>query len=344
MVVVLWLWACAEAPEPPASEPDLSSRVAFVPVVRPERLPVAVLPAEVVPAPDGVHEVGPGVTGRLERWLVSPGDRVEAGQGLAELQSPQLSELEAQASALASEVRQQQGLLELAVASAERGVASSADRKRAEAELAAAQGALRAVQRRLSAHRDTTTREGGVWTWRAPTSGVVGELQCSLGGVEATQACLSLVHDQATVLEVRVPERHLAHLQGVAAAEFVAADGRSWAFAELSRAPAVDRASRSVLFRFAGDGTDGLLQGSSGYARVAVEAPAGSHQVPVAALTRIEGRPVVFRREEVGGEPVQVEVLGRDGGVAVVRGLADGDEVAGKGVFLLKSLALLEEE
>lgn len=344
MMWVVLLWACAEAPEVEPLAPDLSSRVSFVAVTHPDALPVAVLPAEVVPAPDGLHDVGPGVSGRLERWLVAPGDRVEPGQPLAELQSPELSELEAQAAALASEVRQQQELVTLAVASAQRGVGSSVDQKTAEAQLAATRGAFRSVERRLAAHRDTTTRDGEAWTWRAPTGGVVGELRCALGGIEATDVCVSLVNELAAVLEVRVPERHLAVLSGPATAEFVSADGRSWAFTELSRAPSVDRASRSRLFRFAGEGTEDLLQGTSGHARLSVAAPSDAHGVPVAALTRIEGGSVVFRRAEVGGAPVSVEVLGQDAGMAVVRGLSDGDEVAAKGVFLLKSLALLEAE
>lgn len=347
MSVLAWLlalWACGggeDTPQPGA--PELSDRVRFAAPGRPADVPVTTLPAEIVPSPGAIHDLGPAVGGRLVRWLVSPGDAVQAGTALAQLQSPELSGLSARASELASAVQQQSRLREISAAAVEQGVASAADLREAEASLAEARAAWVAVRRQLDAHRDTTTQEGPGWIWRAPIDGVVGQIRCPLGSVEPQRICLSLVRPEGVVLEVRVPERHLARLALPVSAHFTAADGRSWTFTELSRAPDVDRRTRSRAFRFAPDGDEGLLQGVSGRALLSVPAAPDVHEIPAEALTRVGVTPSVFVRDGVGGIPRQVQILGRDGGRVMVRGLDDTDEVAVRGVFLLKSLALLGE-
>lgn len=337
------LLACAENEPEAAPEPALAERVAWGVVQVPERVPVAILPAEVLPETGAVHELGPGVDGRIAAWRVAPGEPVAAGDPLATLQSPELSSLESRATELAATVAQQERLVELRAAAAQRGVASAADLREAQAVLVEARAARDAVRRQLRAHRDTTTREGGSWTWRAPADGVVGAITCSLGSVDPARTCLTLVQPEGVVLEVMVPERHLARLESPVTATFTAADGRSWSFAEQSRAPVVDPRSRARSFRFVVLGAGGPLPGASGRAELSVEAAPGVFEIPARGLTRIEGADVVFVREGDAFPPRSVEVLGRSGDTVVVRGLSAGDEVVSHGVFLLKSLALLEE-
>ncbi|MEZ4237149.1 MAG: efflux RND transporter periplasmic adaptor subunit [Myxococcota bacterium] len=343
-MTVLWaLLACGGAEEAGPLRPDLSSRLQFEAVTVPSAVPVAVLPAEVVPGVGAVQDLGPGVAGRIVAWHVAPGDAVAAGDPLAELHSPELAGLAARARELGAVVAEHERLRELRAAAAEHGVASAADVREADAGLAEARAARDAVVRQLRALQDTSTAEGGTWTWRAPADGVVGEVSCSLGTVDAERTCVSLVRD-GVLLEVQVPERYLAQLEVPTSARFTAADGRTWAFRELGRAPSVDPRSRARTFRFAVSGDDAPLAGVSGRALVAVAPEAGVHSVPAAAVTRIEGVPTVFLPAEEGGTPRPVEILGRDGDTLVVRGLADADEVAVRGVFLLKSLSLLSEE
>ncbi len=340
------LVACGHgASDEAAPEPDLSERVAFAVAVSPDRVPVATLPAQVVPAPGGRHDMGPGVSGRLVRWLVSEGDEVLAGQPLAELQSQELASLSARQTEQASAVAQAEEALRIAEAGAARGVRSSADVQVAKADLAAARAAYGAARAQLAA-LDTTTREGGVWVWRAPVAGVVDHLQCPLGGVQATDVCLGLVSGAGVQLEVEVPERHLLSLSSRVQAEFLSADGRAWTFDELGRAPAVSPLTRARSYRF-GLATEGdaPLQGMSGRARLTVAADGDTHQVAKQAVTWVEGVPTVYVRRGEGYEadPRQVEVVGREDELVVVRGLEDGEEVAVRGVFLLKSLAALED-
>ncbi len=350
MNTLLLLLACgspdvAEGPEPL----DLTDRVAFATAEAPERVPVTTLPAEVVPAPGGRHDVGPGVSGRILAWRVTEGDTVEAGQPLAELHSPDLAGLAARQAEHASAIAQAREALRLAEAGAARGVRSGADVQRARSALAAAQAAWSAARLEL-ASLDTLERQGDAWVWKAPTAGVVDHVRCPLGGVQADDVCLGLVAaggQAAVVLEVPVPERHLASLTGRVRADFVAGDGRAWTFEELGRAPAIDPMTRSRSFRFGlSDAEDPPLQGASGRAQLSVRADGTVHQVASSALTWVDGVPTVFVRDGDGTDtdPRNVEVLGRSGGLAVVRGLSDGEEVAVRGVFLLKSLSSLDDE
>ncbi|MCB9671145.1 MAG: efflux RND transporter periplasmic adaptor subunit [Alphaproteobacteria bacterium] len=343
-MITLALLACGHGTsDTHAPTASLDSRVGWVAVQPPERVPVATLPAEIVPAPGAVHEVGPAVEGRLVRWLVAPGDAVVAGDPLAELVSPELAGLESQSRELAVAVQEQEKLVALEEAAAARGVASAAQLGRSRADLAAARASLDAVRQRLGAHRDTSTREGAGWTWRSPTTGVVGEVTCPLGTVDAARTCLSLVQPGGVVLEVGVPERLLGRLDGPTQARFTGADGKVFDFGEVSRAPTVDARSRSRRFRYAVVGGDAPLAGSSGRARIAVDPDEGTWTVPSAAITRIDAVPTVFVRREGGPEPRTVELLGREGDTVVLAGLQADDEVAVRGVYLLKSLALQEE-
>ncbi len=344
-LVALWAACGAEAPPDADGGPDLSKRVGFAEVEAPARVSVATLPAEVVPAPGGRHDLGPGVSGRIVRWLVTEGDEVVAGAPLAELTSPQLEALASSKGAQSSAVAQAQEALRLAEAGAARGVRSAADVQAAQAELAAARGAWRGAQGQLAA-LDTLTRAGDRWVWTAPSAGVVDHVRCGLGGVQAADVCLGLVASGGVVLRVDVPERHLLSLGGRVQADFVAADGRSWTFEELGRAPAVDTYTRARTYRFGlVDGGEPPLQGMSGRARLSVKADGTVHQVATSALTWVDGVPTVFVRRGEGHEadPKTVEVLGRSDGLAVVRGLQPEDEVAVRGVFLLKSLAAMDD-
>lgn len=341
---IVLLAACGHDATEETAQPDLSERVAFAEVEPAERVPVAVLPAQILPDTGAVHDLGPGVEGRLIGWRVTPGDVVSAGDPLAELRSPELSGLESRASELAAIVAEQARTVELRQAAADRGVASAADLREAQGFLASSRAALDAVQSQLRAHRDTTTREGGTWLWRAPADGVVGEIRCALGGVDPSRTCLTLVQPEGVVLEVQVPERHLATLESSVTAQFTAADGRTWSFDEIGRAPSIDPRSRSRSFRFAATGPDGPLQGASGRALLEVEADPELVRIPLAALTRYDAIPAVFVASGELAEPKAVEVVGRDAAGAVVRGLEPDDRVAVRGVYLLKSLALLEED
>lgn len=343
MTLVLWmLVGCHDAEVAEPVEADLSGGVDWVRLTRSDRVEVAVLPAEVVGAPDAVQQLGPQVPGRLLAWHVAPGDVVQAGAPLADLASPELASLAARRTELAATVTQLEARVAVEQEAVERGVRSRADALALEASLAEARAALRAATRTLGAHSDTSTASGDRWTWRAPVTGVVDAITCPLGLVQEDARCVTLVRPEGVVLQVEVSERHLAKLAGPVRAELEAGDGRRWDFVEIGRSAVLDRRTRTRTFRFGVVGEATPLQGASGRARLSIAAPDDAVVLPDAALTRIDAAPTVFVRREAAGEPVSVEILGRSGADRVVRGVGVDQEVAASGVFLLKSLALAE--
>jgi cobalt-zinc-cadmium efflux system membrane fusion protein len=317
--------------------------VAWAAAAPAEAIPFATLPAEALSAPGGELHLGPGVAGRLVAWHVAPGERVAAGAPLADLRSPALSELQARLRAVDATAAEAARREALARSGLDHGVASAVDLAGATAERVVAEAERDALRDVLAAHRDTATREGLVWTWRAPTDGVVAALTCALQPVAADTTCVHVVRDGAVEVEVAVPERYLATVEGGAVSgTFLAADGRSWALRERARAPSLDPHTRARRLRFTAEGAP-PLPGASGRARLNVPAGPDAVIVPAAALTVHGGADAVFTRRDGAAIPTPVTVLGREGEAVVVSGLERGAPVATRGVFLLKGLAMLEE-
>ena len=166
---------------------------------------------------------------------------------------------------------------------------------------------------------------------------------CTPGPLSADEACLELVSADAPLLEVHVPERLVGRLRGPVRAQFVSASGATFNSVEQHRAPRLDPIARTLALRLAPVDSTPLL-GSSGRAQLLVSVDDDSlREVPVSAVTRSDGRDLVFVEGAGQARSVEVERVGRVGDHLVVRGLSPEARVATSGVFLLKSLALLEE-
>jgi membrane fusion protein, heavy metal efflux system len=106
--------------------------------------------------------------------------------------------------------------------------------------------------------------------------------------------------------------------------------------------PLVDERTRTASVRIEVSHRDGrLMPGQFVTARLLAQAGAGSVEViavPRRAIQTVEGKPVVFRQVAHGFEKRAVE-LGTSSAdlVEVKSGLAEGDEIALDGAFLLKS-------
>lgn len=343
--LVLGLLGCHGDPpaDPHEGSVSLGDRVTWARGARRDEMPVTTLFAEVVGPPDAVRSLSPPAAGRLASWAVAPGDAVDEGDVLAWWVSPGLSERAAAVTSAEAEVARARLEAEHAEAGAARGVRAGTDAALAAATLDAAVARRDALRRALDALRDTTVRDGVRWAWRSPASGAVQALSCAPGPVRPGDVCATLVADGVAEVGVAVPERHLGSLDGPVTGTFVAVDGREAGLRLAWRAPAIDRHDRTATLRFALDAP--MTFGTSGRATLRVPSPDDVLAVPDAAITRVEGRPAVMRRtEDDRGEPVPVEVLGREPGLVHVRGLDAGDEVAVRGVFLLKSLASLDDE
>ncbi len=366
----LWAWgagaACGPA-EASVGQPEatpastLGQRIVTSEAQPAPETTLVTLPAEVVVPSHAVQALGPPLPGRLTRWHVTVGAQVRAGAPLAELTSPELADLEAAEAELARVVRDRRRILgkqRQHVATGMQPVQSSYE---AELALGEAEARLGAVRKQLEARRTLSAHGPGMtWTWTAPAAGVVREISCALGAtVGAEVACVTLLDASAAELRVRVPERHTGRLGPETRLTWQPTAAWPDALAldlQLSRLdPVVDPRSRTRAAFFtpgpeAADAARWMVVGATGPAALRAPAEAGAVLVPAAALTRIDGQPAVLvaapGAAPDAARPLTVSVLGRSDAGVVVRGdpLAPGASVVTRGVFLLKSVLLLEDE
>lgn len=276
------------------------------------------LPGRVAEAPAFAAEVRPRLeapiharaAGYLRRWFVDIGGRVEAGQLLAEIDSPEVAQELQRARA---ELTHAEAAQALARATAERwgkllaaGTASQQEtaEKRAELELKSAQVAAAGANVRrleeLQSFQRVTAPFAGVVTARRVD---VGELVSPGGGRELFRLA------QAGTLRVfvRLPQSLARAVSAGQPAELLLPESPGRAFpAKVARtAGAIDPASRTLLTELEVDNARGeILPGSFGQVRF-------SHVRVEAALT-LPATTLLFR-----AAGAQVGVVGADSRVTV---------------------------
>jgi len=299
---------------------------------------------------DAYAEVGVSIAARVIDVLASPGDRVEAHQPLALLESPGLGQ--ARAATVAARARAELGRRALGrkrELAADRIVAgrevqeAEAEAAAAEAELRAARGALRALgiegEERMSEERVDPR-----FTLRSPISGTVLERSVVRGQMTERGLALFRVGDLAVLwLTVHAFERDAIRVAPGATARlaFSALPGRALTGTVTLVGSQVDPSSRTLPIRIEVANESGVLRpGMSATAWIPIESAGNAIvAVPAAALQRTEGGWAVFLPREVGAFEVREVGRGRDlgGEVEIVSGLQPGEMVVVEGAFLLKA-------
>ncbi len=271
--------------------------------------------------------------GRIERVLAVSGDRVRAGQVLAELYSPDFLALQAECLQAAERAKRRRGGDD-------------------EAEARAARALLEGARSRLllvgatPAEADALAAGGTplpLLQVRAPFAGTVIEAAALAGGVAELGSELFRVADLAVLwADVHVQEKDLASLRTGAAVELrvQAYPGEAFPGRLLLVGDVLDAATRALPARVEVANPGGRLKAGM-YVEALIDAGQGRMvlAVPETAVQDDEGRRVVFvrtgegrfsRREVRTGErwADQVEILA---------GLSAGDTVAAAGSFLLES-------
>ncbi len=313
--------------------------------------------------------------GRLPR----PGQRVAAGDVLArvetylatsdlvglqalEYQQHQLrheldlQQLEAERALGESRVRIQSG--KRALERAERllektlGTQAELDAVRAELDLAraaenAALSSLDSVNRLRNEHAEDPGVTAPVFDILAPISGVVANVDGTLGESVEPGARIATILDLRTMWAVaEVPEHELGRLEGVSSARVLPRGLGAAIEAEgppVHVAATVDPLSRCVDAAFAIPNADGRLRaGLLATFELATGARPGVLTVPEPAVAHEQGRPVVYVMAD--GETFvkrRVRLGGREGGrFEVLEGLAAGEVIAATGAEDLRLAAL----
>jgi len=305
--------------------------------------------------------VGPTVASRVTRVLVDQGDRVRAGQLLAELDPVDLDErmtsaanaqerAASTAQSAAALVREAKSRNELAAASARRyadlrqkGFVSqeAADAKQHEAN--AARAALEAAESQLAAARKDQERFGadraGVGKQRAqyrlqsPVDGLISTRDAEPGStVVAGQSVLRLIDPASLWVKARIDQGRAA---GIAIGQSTSIVLRSLPGKPLpGKVARIEVGSDSVteerIVNIVFDQPpDGLSSGELAEVTIALPGIAKALYLPSAAVRRTKGQTGVWRI--AGGKvvfvPVRTGMRTLEGQTQVLEGLAQGDAV-----------------
>lgn len=378
VVVALATAGCrsGEAPESKAGKPaatpekhsdekeheDLPKRVELTPRVLSDAK-ISTAPAEkrrlaatldingqIVADPDHIALLGGRVAGRILRVAAREGDSVKAGQVIAVLTSPELARHRAEyaadsARAVAARKNAQRlrSLVNERLASDQDAVAAEAEATALEVDRDAVAQAIRGMGAPLVAEGDPS-----LVSIASPITGQVVQRDAVPGQLVEPSHTIATVADLSKIwFQAQLFEKDVAHIQEGANAE-VRLNGypdRVLAAKVARISSQVDPRTHTLTARLALEGPDrGIRLGLFGTARVSLAH--GSEEehvvVPLGAVTDIGDRKVVFVRQTDGDFEVHDVRLGASasGFVAILSGLAAGEQVAISGVHTLKSVVL----
>ncbi|MCE9668112.1 efflux RND transporter periplasmic adaptor subunit [Myxococcus stipitatus] len=276
----------------------------------------------------------PQVNGYVRRILVKPGQKVEAGATLLEVDSREETAALDSAQAQHSSAEVSRDLARRTYARTEalykEGLASAQEMEQGRAQLEAAEAAARAAAAQV-AQRQVQLQFHAV---RAPFPGTVGDVLVRLGDfVSATTPLTSIA--QADVLEVSVslPSERARALKPDTALEILDSQGNVVLTSTLFFvAPQADPRTQLVEVKAAFQNTVGLRPSELVRARV-VYSRHEALQIPALAVVRLSGQPFAMVVQEKDGKTVVERrpiALGMLGNMAYVveNGLKQGDRVA----------------
>lgn len=296
-------------------------------------------------------ELGVSIPARVVKVLVSPGDRVQRGQALAELQSAELGN--ARAAYLSARARAEVARAAFArkqelsgrVVPVREVQAAEAESRAADAEVQAAAVALYSAgvsEKELVVPPGSEAR----LILRSPASGVVIERNCVVGQMTDPARPLFRVGDLSRLwVVVHAFERDAVRIRPAAAARvsFPALPGRVFPGEVKLIGRQVEVSSRTIPVRIEVENAEGALRpGMSGTAWV----PFGDLgdrvvAVPTASLQRMQDEWRVFLPKGEGQFEIRTVGRGRDlgGEVEILSGLRPDETVVVEGAFLLKAEA-----
>ncbi|MBI5532207.1 MAG: efflux RND transporter periplasmic adaptor subunit [Deltaproteobacteria bacterium] len=315
------------------------------PAVMGEIVPTITVTGTVRFDPKLVAAIGARINGRVRKIFKVPGDRVKAGDALAELESAELGRTQsaaltarAHAQAASANEKRERGLADARVSSERDAELAHAQAEAARAELHAAEQAVRALG------GQGIGAELGVLLLRSPIDGKVVESSIYRGqSLEPSHTAFRVADLSRVWVELAVFERELSAIRPGDVVDLAPqTDRKAVEHGKVAYVgDVIDLDTRSAAVRIEVDNAQGLLRpGQSVMARVHTTAPASNVlHVPMSAVTRIDGVPTVFvLLTETRVEPRKIELGLSDGTrVQVVSGLALGELVVTEGVFAMKS-------
>lgn len=300
------------------------------------------LPGEIRFDEDRTAHLVPRAAGVVESVAVVLGQQVKAGELLAVIASPQISE---QRSELAASQRR----LETARSTFTRekdlwqeGISAEQDYLQARQALQEAEIAQANARHKVSALSGSVVLAGGNrYELRAPFAGTVVEKHLVPGEVVSETSAAFTLSDLSRVWATfGVPPRDLAKLRVGMPVSIVASELGEQASGTLSHVGnLLGEQTRTATVRVTLDNPRGAWRpGLFVAVQIPIERLHEALAVPQAAVQRLEEQPTVFVRT-ADGFAAQAVTLGMavDGWVQISAGLQAGQQVAAQGSFILKS-------
>lgn len=308
---------------------------------------VSGLPAQVVIPGDQLFVISTPLPAMIEQTLVGVGDNVRKGQIIARLQSPALAEV-------------QRGLLQANVQSRlskdnlTRDEALWKDGIISESRYRATKGAALEAQATLNERKQMLHVSGmsdsaiaqllnennlsGLLSVTSPIEGVVLEKTASAGQrIDAAVPIFKIAKIDPLALEVQAPLSATRDLK-IGATITIPAFGASGKITAIGRS--LTGANQTVLLRgVITRGSANLRAGQFIEASISTTANSnGQWEIPNSAISRIDGRTVVFVQAPSGFRAQTIQILNEGAQNSVISGTLKGDEkIAVKGVSALKS-------
>jgi cobalt-zinc-cadmium efflux system membrane fusion protein len=318
----------------------------------------------VQPIDGGIAHIRPPAHGRLLEVLVKVGDRVTAGQVLAQLDNIEAGEISAQYNSARAELQR----LKIQLAAQQRQVErnrrlaeiGAAPRKDHELSLAEQQGMEEGIRAQESTIAGLSTRlrrfgiseEGNAPSTtpvRAPFGGVIIHMAAASGDVvESGAELFSLANLSTVYIQAQVYEKDLSQVR-VGQTASISVD--SWPGEHLTGSVAsigdlIDTQTRTVAVRCQVANPGGRLKLDM---LATVQFPTSTKRatlsVPSDAVQTIGGKSVVFIRSSPSRFSVRRIEAGvtSEGRTEIVSGVSDGEPVVSRGAFAVKSVLLGKE-
>lgn len=281
------------------------------------------------------------IGGKISRRLVEVGERVKAGQALAELDAAdvalqleaaraQLASAEADLALAQSELERYKGLIDRQLVS----------RSLYDARVSAYQAALAQV-RQAKAQTAVSGNQAGYAVLRAPKAGVIAQRLAEAGQVVAAgQTVFVLAEEGEREVAISIPEHSAsAFAPGRALmVELWSAPGKRFPAKLREIAPAADPLARTFAARVSFNPGDTRAEIGQSARVYALQENGSALAVPLAALYEKDGKPALWivdpATSKVSLRDVQVGPYG-EAEVPVIAGLQPGEWVVSAGVHLL---------
>jgi cobalt-zinc-cadmium efflux system membrane fusion protein len=286
--------------------------------------------------------------GRVSQILVQPGDKVQAGQTLAVIASPDFGQAQADARRAQGDYALAQQNLARVKDLHEHGVAAAKDLNAAEADYARAESELQRTQARLKLYGGGTQVDQ-TYALKSPLSGAVVERTINPGQelrpdqMGAGMPALFVITDPAYLwVLLDATEKDLPHLKvgktikiHVPAYPETAFDARITAVADF-----LDPATRTIKVRAALDNSKRQLKGEIFVTAALNDTTNKVLQVPSRAVFFQGGKHFVFI-DDGKGTYLRQEVNTGDayeGNITITAGLQPGQKVVSEGALLLQQM------